>query len=210
MQFANSFEVSLPPEQAWPVLMDVTSVVPCMPGAELTEVIDDRHFKGKVSVRLGPVALSFNCTAAFEDVDDTAHRARIVSRGTDAKGRGGANATIALSLSPSAKGSRVDVQTDLAMSGAVAQYGRGSGVIQSVATQIISQFSKNLEARIEQLRGAGALDAPGSTQAAAVAPVHAASTPPAAPAPVQAKPISGFALLWASFRATAKGWFGAR
>ena len=59
MEFDNSFEVPLPPDQAWPVLMDIRRIAPCMPGAELTEVVDDKTYKGKIGVRLGPVALTF-------------------------------------------------------------------------------------------------------------------------------------------------------
>ncbi|WP_345250831.1 SRPBCC family protein, partial [Pigmentiphaga soli] len=191
MQFKNSFEVSLPPAQAWPVLLDVEAIVPCMPGAQLLETIDERHFKGQISVRLGPVMLAFVCTAAFEEVDDAAHRATIKSQGADSKGRGGANATIQLHLEPSPKGSKVEIVTDLIMSGAVAQYGRGSGMIQSVANQIISQFSKNLEARIAQLKQADALPdetAAASPAAGAGAPAGQASGEPATGAAPAAPP----------------------
>ena len=96
------------------------------------------------------------------------------AQGSDAKGRGGANATAAFRLEPVAGGSKVLVHTDLALSGAVAQYGRGVGMIQATAAQIMGQFAKNLSAMITQR----------SAAAAAVAP-------PATPA----KPISGFALM---------------
>ena len=59
MEFDNSFEVPLPPPEAWKVLLDIKRVAPCMPGAELTEVVDENTYKGKINVRLGPVALTF-------------------------------------------------------------------------------------------------------------------------------------------------------
>ena len=77
MEFDNSFEVPLPPDQAWPVLMDVRRIAPCMPGAELTDVVDDKTYKGRISVRLGPVALTFAGTVMFEDIDNAAHRERV-------------------------------------------------------------------------------------------------------------------------------------
>jgi carbon monoxide dehydrogenase subunit G len=157
MQFTNRFEVSLPPEQAWPLLMDLQAVVPCMPGAEIVERIDDRRFKGKVSVRLGPVGLIFLCDAAFTDIDDVRHRATVEAQGADAKGRGTAQATIQFHCQPSAAGSEVVITTDLTLSGAVAQYGRGAGLIQNVANQIVAQFARNLEARIGQLKAHEAL-----------------------------------------------------
>jgi carbon monoxide dehydrogenase subunit G len=180
MEFDNSFEVMLPPEKAWALLMDIERVAPCVPGAELTERVDENAFKGKVSVRLGPVALTFAGVARFEEIDNTAHTARVKANGADAKGRGGANSTVTFHLEPIPGGSKVLVHTNLMLSGAVAQYGRGVGMIQDVAGQIIKQFSKNLG---EQLTA----DAP---------------EPEAVPEPPPpAKAISGFALLFSAFLA---------
>src|SRR5215471_10541104 len=92
MEFDNSFEVPLPIGDAWKVLMDIRHIAPCMPGAELTDVVDARTYKGKIGVRLGPVALSFAGTVKFEEIDDANHTARVVAQGNDAKGRGAANA----------------------------------------------------------------------------------------------------------------------
>lgn len=152
MQFTNHFQVSLPPEQAWPLLMDLPAIVPCMPGAEIVERIDDRRFKGKVSVRLGPVGLVFLCDANFTEIDDERRRALVQAEGTDAKGRGTAQASIQFHCQPSAAGSEIVITTDLALAGAVAQYGRGAGLIQNVANQIVAQFARNLEARIKQIK----------------------------------------------------------
>ena len=90
MEFDNSFEVPLPPAQAWPVLMDIQGIAPCMPGAQLTEVVDDKTYKGNIAVRLGPVALTFAGLVTFEEIDNANHTARVKAQGTDAKGRGSA------------------------------------------------------------------------------------------------------------------------
>jgi carbon monoxide dehydrogenase subunit G len=148
MEFDNAFEVPLPVEEAWKVLMDIRRIAPCMPGAELTEVVDARTYKGKIGVRLGPVALSFAGTVRFEDIDEAGHRARVAAQGSDAKGRGAANAVAAFHLEPMNGGSRVLVHTNLTLSGAVAQYGRGVGIIQLTAAQIITQFANNLKAQL--------------------------------------------------------------
>ena len=184
MEFDNSFEVPLPPAQAWPVLTDVRRVAPCMPGAELTEIVDDRTYKGKVAVRLGPVSLSFAGVVTFEELDNTNYRARLKAQGTDAKGRGGANATASFRLEPAASGSKVLVHTDLLLSGAVAQYGRGVGVIQATAGQIMNQFAANLKAQLARPTSGTA------TPAREQMPPSSAEAPPPA-----AKPIAAFSLI---------------
>ena len=201
MEFDNSFEVPLPVGEAWALLMDIRRIAPCMPGAELTDVIDDRTYKGKIGVRLGPVALTFAGIVKFEDIDDTNRKARVAAQGNDAKGRGAANAVAAFRLEPANGGTKVLVHTNLTLSGAVAQYGRGVGIIQMTAAQIITQFANNLKAQLAQDGTAVATAAP-SPPPMRPAPAPPAATPqspaPAArlqPAPPAAKPISGFALM---------------
>jgi carbon monoxide dehydrogenase subunit G len=182
MEFDNSFDVPLSPAQAWTVLMDIRRVAPCMPGAALTEVIDPQNFRGKIAVRLGPVALAFAGNISFENVDDVNHSARVKAQGSDDKGRGSANATATFRIEPAASGSRVLIHTDLMLSGSVAQYGRGVGMIQATAAQIINQFAKNLRTQLEQQP--------------VTAPAAADSAAPAedAPLPEPAKPIAGVSL----------------
>jgi uncharacterized protein len=191
MDIKNNFDVPVPVDEAWRLLLDIKRIAPCMPGAELLEVVDPKTYKGKVSVRLGPVALSFVGTARFEEIDEAAHRARVKGQGTDAKGRGGASGVVTFVLLPIEGGTKVDVSTNLNLSGSVAQYGRGTGMIQDVATQIIGQFASALRAMLAQDQAA-ARAAPGS-------PRPQTSAPPVAP-----KPISGFSLmvrvLWNSLR----------
>jgi uncharacterized protein len=148
MEFDNAFEVPLPPAQAWPVLMNIQGIAPCMPGAQLTEVVDDKSYKGNIAVRLGPVALTFAGLVTFEEIDNTNHTARVKAQGTDAKGRGSAQAAATFRLEPSDTGSKVLVHTDLTLSGAVAQYGRGVGMIQATATALMNQFANNLKKQL--------------------------------------------------------------
>jgi carbon monoxide dehydrogenase subunit G len=196
MDIKNSFDVPVPVDEAWRLLLDIKRIAPCMPGAELLEVVDPKTYKGKVSVRLGPVALSFVGTARFEEIDEAAHRARVKGQGSDAKGRGGASGVVTFVLLPTDGGTKVDVSTNLNLSGSVAQYGRGTGMIQDVATQIIGQFANALRAMLAQDQTAQSA-APGSP-----GPVHGLGETPTAP--VAPKPISGFSLmvrvLWNSLR----------
>jgi uncharacterized protein len=221
MEFDNSFEVPLPPAEAWKVLLDIQRIAPCMPGAELTEVLGDNTYKGKIGVRLGPVALTFAGIVKFDEIDNVKHTAKVSAQGTDAKGRGGANASSTFHLEPVGSGSKVMVHTNLTLSGAVAQYGRGVGIIQATATQIMNQFAKCLKDKLGQERPAAAppqQPQPASAAAAASATPLVASSPsivpasagtpvppsppPPPPAAAAAKPISGFSLmakvLWAS------------
>jgi carbon monoxide dehydrogenase subunit G len=185
MEFDNSFEVPLPPAQAWAVLMDIQGIAPCMPGAELTEVIDATTYKGKIAVRLGPVALTFAGIVKFEEIDAANHTAKVKAQGSDAKGRGGAHAEASFRLEPIPDGSRVLVHTNLTLSGAVAQYGRGVGIIQSTAGALIQQFADCLKTRFVRPEGTAALDS-AKDQPKAAAPESS---------PIAAKPISGFTLL---------------
>jgi carbon monoxide dehydrogenase subunit G len=149
MEFDNSFEVPLAPADAWPVLMNIQGIAPCMPGAQLTEVVDDKTYKGNIAVRLGPVALTFAGVVKFEEIDNVNRTARVRAQGSDAKGRGAAQAAATFRLEPSATGSKVLVHTDLTLSGAVAQYGRGVGMIQATASALMNQFANNLKKQLE-------------------------------------------------------------
>src|SRR5690242_7283676 len=174
MEIKNSFTVPLPPERAWPLLLDVPRMARSMPGAELIETVDERTYRGKVVVKLGPVRLTFSGEAKIEDLDDAARTARVVAKGNDTSGRGAANAKAAFALVPDAEGSRVDITSDVQLMGTVAQYARGGGLIAAVASQLIGQFAENLRRDI-----AAAPPAPGTAAPAAAAPPAPAAAPPA-------------------------------
>jgi carbon monoxide dehydrogenase subunit G len=198
MEFDNSFEVPLPPAEAWKVLLDIERIAPCMPGAELSEVVSADTYKGKINVRLGPVALTFAGVVKFDQIDEQNHVARVSAQGTDAKGRGGANAKSEFRLEPAGAGSKVLVHTNLTLSGAVAQYGRGVGIIQATAAQLMNQFAKNLRERFAPAvsqPGAAVSSAIPAASASAAAPARANVIPTPAAAPPPAKPISGFTLM---------------
>lgn len=177
MEFDNTLDVPLPPADTWELLLDIKRIATCIPGAELTEVVDDATYKGKVAVRIGPVALSLVGQARFEEIDHANHKARVKARGSDPKGRGSTDSVIDFRIEPASAGSKVVIHTNVKLSGAIAQYGRGAGMIQSFAAQLIGQFGDALKAQ---------LAANQSSVASSETPV--ASTPPA-------KPISGLALI---------------
>lgn len=217
MEFDNSFEVPLPPDEAWRLLLDIERIAPCMPGAELTEVVDERTYKGRTHVRLGPVALSFGGVVRFEEIDAAARACRVTAQGTDTKGRGGANAVVDFRIAPAPAGSTVTVHTKLTLTGTVAQYGRSVAIVQATAGQLIKQFAEALRAELAQsppLAPAQEADRLTGTVPAADRAGEAAAgiAPPATPAPMAARPaatpISGFALVMAVIRDWIRRLFG--
>ncbi len=142
MKIENSFEVPAPPERAWELLMDVPRVIPCMPGTELTETVDDSNWKAKMTVKLGPMSFAFATDVKREEADDAARRARLSARARETRGRGGGQATIESTLVPLDSGTRVEIATDLTLSGALAQYGRG--MVADVSSRLVGQFAECL------------------------------------------------------------------
>lgn len=157
MRIENEFKVPLPVGEAWALLLDVPTVAPCMPGVQLTEVVDPRTFRGVASVKLGPVQLALRGEAVLKEVDEAGRRAVVEAQGTDAKGRGAAKSKVEFRLVPEgAAATRVEIVTDLGLTGMIAQYGRASGLIGEVANQILTQFSANLARQIAEQRAAPA------------------------------------------------------
>lgn len=185
MEFTNRFHVPLPLAEAWKLMLDVPRILPCLPGARLVEVLGDKLYKGSVSVKLGPVKLSFDGQAELVRVDEQAHVAWLKGAGMDAKGRGGAQSEFSFTLEAAGSGTDVTVRTELQLTGSIAQYGRGSGMITEVATQLLRQFEQNLSRMLLDER----LDASAAAASAALAPV-ATSRSEAAPSSTASAPVS--------------------
>jgi uncharacterized protein len=147
VRLENSFEVPGPPEQAWELLLDVPRVVPCMPGAELKETVDDSNWKADVAVKLGPVSLQFATDVKREQVDEAAKRVTLSANGREKRGRGAARANVESSLAATNGGTRVDIVTDLSLTGPAAQYGRG--MVADVSSQLVGRFADCLKAQLE-------------------------------------------------------------
>ncbi|MFN8098897.1 MAG: SRPBCC family protein [Dermatophilaceae bacterium] len=137
MELTHDFTVPASIDSAWATFMDLERVGGCFPGAVVTSVTDD-GFTGTVKVKLGPIALVYAGAGRFLERDDTAYRAVIEAKGKDKRGNGTAGATVTIHLSPSGTGTRVDVTTDLAITGKPAQFGRG--VMQDVSDKLLQQF----------------------------------------------------------------------
>ena len=200
MEIENEFTVPAPIDHVWAYLLDVERVAPCMPGAELTEVVDDTTWKGKVNMKLGPVSLSFAGTVTMQDRDDQAHKIVLAAKGMEQKGKGAANASVTSWLEDGQGETHVKMHADIHLTGTVAQLSRG--LLPEVSRKLTQQFADCLA----QSMGAAEIVA---TESADVADQVRAEQ-----APVKAKPIGGFRLglsaIWVGIRNFFRKLFGGK
>jgi carbon monoxide dehydrogenase subunit G len=143
MEFTNEFVVPAAPEATWGLLTDVPGVAPCLPGATITSA-HDGDYEGTVTVRVGPIKVTYSGTASFSELDAGAHRMVLTARGSEESGKGSASAIVSASLSPEgAAKTRVLVNTELQITGKVAQFGRSA--MADIGARLIAQFAANLE-----------------------------------------------------------------
>jgi hypothetical protein len=188
-------------------LLDVNKVAGCVPGAELSEVVDPSTFKGKVKIKVGPVTVAYNGTARIVDRDDSTHSASIEAEGRETTGPGSARATAHMSVAPDGAGSIVKIVTDYNVAGRVAQFGRG--VMEDVSKRLVGEMAACIATNIEadephSATGAGA--APGEGPGAATP----SATSGAARVPATAKPVNAFGLLFSVLWARLRRLFGSR
>jgi len=193
----NQFEVPESIERAWAYLLDVEKVAPCAPGAELTEVVDDHTWKGRIVMKLGPVGLSFAGTVSMEERDDASHRVVLKAQGMEQKGKGAASATVTSWLEEQGPATLVKMQADITLTGTVAQLSRG--LLPDVSAKLTQQFAECLRASMiaeeQEAQAPVAASAEGAS-------AQAGATAPPRPAQPRAQAIGGIRLgLWALLRA---------
>ncbi len=193
MELTNEFRVGVPVDQAWEVLTDLERVAPCMPGAELQEVEGDEH-RGVVKVKVGPITTQYRGKARFVELDRPGGQAVLLAEGRETRGQGSAKATIHARLRPEGDATSVSLQTDLSITGRVAQFGRG--VLSEVSAKLLEEFVSNLETTVlgGGATAAPATDARGGTGGGTEGGASGGATGPqraTAPAGTGAKPGSG-------------------
>ncbi|HKJ00170.1 MAG TPA: SRPBCC family protein [bacterium] len=162
----NEFTINEPIDKVWAFLSDPHKVAPCLPGAELTEQVDDSTFKGGVKLKLGPFASQFKGEVVIEHMDAATHEIRMVGKGKDAKGTGSASMTITGKLTATADGgTHMESQSDLVISGKIAQF--GSRMIEDVSKSMFKKFTDTFTARLSGAAG----DAPDAADAVSVTEV---------------------------------------
>jgi carbon monoxide dehydrogenase subunit G len=184
VELNNEFEVKAPIDRAWEILTDVERIAPCLPGAQLQEIEGD-EFRGIVKVKVGPITAQYKGKASFLEKDDVNKKAVLKADGRDTRGAGNAAATITAQLEPHGEVTRVTVNTDLHVTGKVAQFGRG--VMADVSAKLMTQFADNL-GQLMLSEGAPAEAAP-AAEAAPVAEPVAEAAPAAAPAAAEAPKV---------------------
>jgi carbon monoxide dehydrogenase subunit G len=145
VELTHSFIVDRPVDHTWNVVTDLRRAAPCLPGAALLGS-DGDEYRGAVTVKVGPITARYEGVARFVERDDTAHRAVMCAEGRDVRGQGSASATIDMRLRSYGTGTEVTVDTDLALAGLVARFGRG--VVADVSGKLVRQFAERLEAEV--------------------------------------------------------------
>lgn len=198
MLIEDSFTVRTPAERLWALMQDVEAIAPCLPGAELTEVVDERTWKGRVHVKVGPVQMAFVGTVVMDEVDDVARRARLSAKGTEQRGRGAARASVESWLEPADDGATtVTIRSDITVTGAAAQLSRG--LLPEMSKLLTRQFAECLEAKLAEEPIAATSDAaPGIGDRGEE---KASSAPTASPTPRAVGAVGlGLRALWATIR----------
>jgi carbon monoxide dehydrogenase subunit G len=180
VRIENAFDVAAEPDEVYALMLDPARVAPCIPGAEVVGERDDGGYDARVTVKLGPVKMSYAGVVSIVEHDDATRTAAMRARGSEARGQGNVDATMHMAVAAGAAGgSHVDVATDMQVTGRVAQMGQG--IMQDVAERMIGDMARNMEALLS---------------AAPVVPADAAGAEPApVPSPPEAKPIQGFSLM---------------
>jgi carbon monoxide dehydrogenase subunit G len=177
----HSFTVPAGLAETWKTFEDIESVAGCFPGATVTEV-DGNDFKGTCKVKLGPIAMVYSGTGTFIEKDEAAGKFVIDAKGKDKRGNGTAGALVTATLTDEGGGStKVDVNTDLAITGKPAQFGRG--VIEDISNKLLQQFVTCLQDKV------GVSEEPVEAQPVAAQPVEAAVAAEPVTQPV-AEPVS--------------------
>jgi carbon monoxide dehydrogenase subunit G len=145
VKIEDQFQVDVPVDEAWKVLLDVERIAPCLPGAQLQEVEGD-EYRGIVKIKVGPITAQYKGAARIVEADEAARKIVLQADGRDVRGQGNASASITATLVPEGNGTVVKIDTDLNITGKVAQFGRG--VMADISSKLLGQFADNLRENV--------------------------------------------------------------
>jgi carbon monoxide dehydrogenase subunit G len=142
MRLTSQFTVDAPPAKVWDVLIDLERVAPCLPGARVIEKLAEERYRVGMTVKLGPMTLSYEGDVESLERDAGARRARLTGAARESRGQGTASAQVSFGLAPQGAGTRADIEMDVQLSGRAAALGQG--VLQQVAEKLVTEFAANL------------------------------------------------------------------
>ena len=188
MELDHEFTVPVPVGQAWPVLLDVERIAPCMPGATLDSV-DGDEFTGRLKVKLGAMTITYKGSARIASQDESAHTVTIEGTGKEARGSGTASATVQAQMHDEGEQTRVTVHTKLNVTGRPAQFGRN--ILSEVGGKLVSRFAGNLAEEITREEPPAEASAAEASAAApeTEAPAEETAVPAEAPATAATEPV---------------------
>src|SRR3954454_9835642 len=174
MKLENEFTVPASIDEAWGVLLDVPRVAPCLPGATVEPGQgDEGEYKGQMKIKIGPITASYKGTVKIQEADEANHTVAMRAQAKDARGQGTAAATITSTMTEVADGTKINVVTDMRVTGPAAQFGRG--VMQDVSAKLMTRFADCLAEQRQDTAEAPATEEP-TVQAPAEAPAPASTT----------------------------------
>ncbi len=192
MQIENSFAVKAEPDRVYEFLLDVNNVVSCVPGAELSEVVDPNTFKGKVRIKVGPVTVNYNGTARITSRDAETRTATLEAEGRETTGSGTAQATTIMAVAADGETSKVTLTTDFTVVGRIAQFGRG--IMEDVSRHLVGQAAECIQSKLEGPPPSATPAAEGSSTGSNSATSAPRSAPSPAPAPSEPASLDALAL----------------
>jgi hypothetical protein len=188
VQIDKVFAIPASADLCWQFLQDIAAVGACMPGAKITERLDDAHYKGTVTVKVGPATMSFRGDIEVREVDAATRTVRLIGKGSDTTGTSGASIDLTARVEAAEGGaSHLVGKSEASVSGKAAAF--GGRMMNAVADQVLMQFAANFAAQVEALKAA---------QAGAAAAV---------PAPPVQHELNGLALFWAVLKNWVRGLF---
>lgn len=147
MQIEKSFRISRPRSDVWAAFADIEFVAACLPGASIVESLGDGKYKGKFSIKLGPLAASFGGEVAIER-DQSTWTAMVSGKGVDQRSNSRANGSMRYRLVEDASNAtKVEVVSEINLAGALAQFGKAA-VIQEIAGRLTNEFARNFEGKL--------------------------------------------------------------
>ena len=191
VQIEKVFPMPAAADLSWQFLQDIAAVATCMPGAAITERLDDAHYKGTVTVKVGPATMSFRGDIEVRELDLATRTLRLIGKGSDTTGTSGASIDLTARVEAAEGGaSNLVGKSEASLSGKAAAF--GGRMMNSVADQVLKQFAANFATQVESLKAA-----------------QTSSAPVASPRPAQ-RELNGLALVWAILKDWLRGLFSSR